>query len=405
VLATAQETPLKKLSVRELDLENRRVFVRVDFNVPLDSAGGVADDTRLSACLPTLRYLQERGARLLLASHLGRPKGKRVESLSLVPVARRLETLLGTPVRMAHDCVGPEVVAASQSLQPGGTILLENLRFHAEETANEDAFGRQLAESADLYVNDAFGSSHRAHASVVGVPGHVSQAAAGFLMEREIEALGGLLGDSVVRPYVAVLGGAKVTDKVPLVDRLLGRVDRVIIGGAMAYSFLRARGVETGASKVEEEGVAAAAAILDKASGKSTEIALPCDHVQTASLEEGTPWEVSSGEAVREGWLGVDIGPRTVEAFSGALAGAGTVLWNGPVGLFERPPFDRGTREVAEAMIDSGAFTVVGGGDTAAAVRRFDLASRFDHVSTGGGASLEFLSRGELPGLTALTDI
>jgi phosphoglycerate kinase len=283
-------------------------------------------------------------------------------------------------------------------------LLLENLRFHLEETKNEPGFSREMAALADVYVNDAFGSSHRAHASVVGICAHMEEAAAGLLLEREVVSLSRLLEADVKTPYVAVLGGAKVSDKVPLLENLLDRVQRVLVGGAMAYPFLKARGVSVGASRVEEEGVAHAGTLLAKAAQCGTKLLLPSDHVQTRSLEDGAEWSSTSDATIQEGWMGVDIGPQTRKEFGAALHQAGTILWNGPVGLFEHPPFDEGSRAVAGAAASSPAFTVVGGGDTAAAVRRFELADRFDHVSTGGGAALEFLSTGELPGITALTD-
>lgn len=394
---------MNKLSVRELDPRGERVFTRVDFNVPLTPTGEVADDTRLRATLPTLTHLRDRGARLVLASHLGRPEGNE-PSLSLVPVAARLQDLLGAEVVMGEDCVGPGVAQAIGALPPGGILLLENLRFHPEEKQNDEGFSRRLAALGDVYVNDAFGSCHRAHASVVGICGHMRAAAAGLLVEGELRALDRLLGDSPARPFLAILGGAKVTDKVPLLDNLLGRVEGVLLGGAMAYPFLRARGVSLGASQVEEEGVSHAGRLLEESVRRGTEILLPCDHVQASSLEAGCRWSTTSGDSIQGGWLGVDIGPRTRERFAARLQKAGTVLWNGPVGLFERPPFDAGSRAVARALARSPAFSVVGGGDTAAAVRAFGLQDAFDHVSTGGGATLEYLSSGRLPGISALSD-
>jgi phosphoglycerate kinase len=332
---------LHKLSVRQLDPRGRRVFVRVDCNVPLTAHGEVADDTRIQAALPTLRHLLDQGARLVVASHLGRPKGPD-PALSLAPVAARLEALLGTPVNLAGDCIGPEVAAATGKLPDGGVLLLENLRFHAEEKANDPGFSKALAELAELFVNDAFGCCHRAHASVVGICTHLPQSAAGLLVEAELRALGRLLHPQVPRPFVAVLGGAKVTDKVPLLDRLLGRVQTVLIGGAMAYPFLKASGVAVGGSRVEEEGLSHAAELLERSRREGTELVLPTDHIQAESLDEGASWTATDGASIQDPWLGVDIGPETRRRFAGELAAAGTVLWNGPVGLFERPPFDAG---------------------------------------------------------------
>lgn len=394
---------MNKLSVRQLNPRGERVFTRVDFNVPLTPTGEVADETRLRATLPTLTHLRDRGARLVLASHLGRPEGND-PSLSLAPVAARLENLLQTKVVMGTDCIGPGVAEAIGALPPGGILLLENLRFHPGEKQNDDGFSRQLAALGDIYVNDAFGSCHRAHASVVGICAHVREAAAGLLVEDELRALDRLLGESPARPFVAILGGAKVTDKVPLLDNLLGRVECVLLGGAMAYPFLRARGVSLGASQVEEEGVSHAGRLLEESVQRGTEILLPCDHVQASSLESDCQWSVTAGDSIQDGWSGVDIGPRTREQFGSRLRQAGTVLWNGPLGLFERPPFDAGSRVIARALAESTAFSVVGGGDTAAAVRSFGMQDAFDHISTGGGATLEYLSSGRLPGISALSD-
>ncbi len=394
---------MNQLSLRQLDVRGQRVFVRVDFNVPLGPDGGVADDTRLEASLPTLQYLRERGARLILASHLGRPGGRRIPSLSLKPVGVRLAALLGTEVQMSPACQGARVLETSLSMKQGEVLLLENLRFEAGETANDDRFSHRLAELADLYVNDAFGSSHRAHASVVGICRHLDRCAAGFLLERELEALCRLFSTEVESPYVAVLGGAKVTDKVPLIERLLGVVDQVLVGGAMAYPFLASIGVSVGASKLEREGVVSATQVLAKAADSKTEIVLPLDHVMTPAGGPPGRHEVSPDRTVPADWMAVDIGPRTVEQFCQRLANAGTVLWNGPVGWFERPPFDSGTRAIAKAITSSRAYSVVGGGDTAAAVRGFGMRDDFDHISTGGGATLEFLSTGDLPGVSALS--
>jgi len=393
---------IKKMSVRDLEVTGKRVFVRVDFNVPLDG-GRVADDTRIRASLPTLQWILRKQGTAILASHLGRPKGKPNPAYSLLPVAERLRALLGSEVGFAQDCVGEEAEQASRFLAPGETLLLENLRFHAGEEKNDPVFAENLARLADAYVNDAFGSAHRAHASVAAICTHFHPATAGLLMEREINYLGGLLGVPS-RPYVAILGGAKVADKVGLVKNLLPRVDVILIGGAMAYTFLAARGVGVGASRVESESLPMAAGILDAAAAAEVKLLLPVDHRVAASLTNPGEGEIVSGEVIPEGLLGLDIGPKTCEAFTREIALAGTVLWNGPVGLFEQPPFHRGSLAVAEAVAASRALSVAGGGDTAAALASFSLAEKFSHVSTGGGASLEFLSGLTLPGVASLTD-
>jgi phosphoglycerate kinase len=392
----------EKVSVRDLNLKGRRVFLRVDFNVPLEE-GRVADDTRIRASLPTLQLIRERNGKAILASHLGRPKGRPRPEYTLSPVAGALGRILGTEVAFAPDCVGKDAEQAASRLGPGEVLLLENLRFHPGEEANDAEFAHRLAGLADAYVNDAFGSAHRAHASVAAICGHFSPAAAGLLMEREIRHLGWLLG-SPARPYVAVLGGAKVSDKVDLVRNLLLRVDALMIGGAMAYTFLAARGVSVGKSRVERDKVELAGEILREAEGRGVLVVLPADHRVASSAEGGSAPSTTPGESIPEELVGLDIGPKTSEAFARELRRAATVLWNGPVGLFERSPFDEGSRKVAEAALASGGLTVAGGGDTAAALARFGLAQRFSHVSTGGGASLEFLSGLDLPGISALTD-
>jgi phosphoglycerate kinase len=391
-----------KVSVRDLQVAGQRVFVRVDFNVPLQG-GSVADDLRLRASLPTLRMILEKGGRPILASHLGRPKGKHDPAFSLEPVARKLKELLAVPVHFAPDCVGAQALEAATALAPGEVLLLENLRFHAGEEKNDADFAARLARLAEVYVNDAFGSAHRAHASVAAICRHFNPAAAGLLMEQELEYLGGLLGEPQ-RPYVAILGGAKVSDKVDLVKDLLERVDAVLIGGAMAYTFLAARGIGVGASRTEPASIPVAARILEEAEKAGVKVVLPVDHRVARSFDSPGEGEVVAAPEIPAGMFGLDIGPVTAEAFAHAIAAARTILWNGPVGLFERPPFDTGSRAVAEAIVASGARSIAGGGDTAAALARFHLAERFSHVSTGGGASLEFLSGVELPGVAALTD-
>ncbi len=392
----------RKISVRDIPVRGKRVFVRVDFNVPI-ARSAVADDTRVRASLPTLRLLLERRARPVLASHLGRPGGRPVPEMSLRPVAGHLAALLGTPVRMAPDCAGEAIESMTHHLPEGEVLLLENLRFHAEEEENADSFARGLAALADLYVNDAFGSAHRAHASVVGITRHLSVSTTGLLMEKEVEALS-RLRDCPEKPYVAMLGGAKVSDKIDLILGLMGKVDALLIGGAMAYTFMKARGVPVGSSRVEEDRLDQAGTIMERARSRGVRLHLPIDHVVARSPSPGEATRVTAGSPIEPGQVGLDIGPRTREAFAHEIASARTLFWNGPLGLCEIPPYDEGTRELARAVAAVEAFSVVGGGDSIAAVNRLGLASRFAHVSTGGGAALEFLSGIDLPGLCALSD-
>jgi len=391
-----------KLSVRDLDVRGRRVFLRVDFNVPL-VAGRVADDTRVRAALPTLRLLIESGGRVVVASHLGRPRGRPNPAMSLQPVAARLSELLGRPVPLAGDCLGPETEARSRDLAPGDVLLLENLRFHAGEEKNDAGFARGLAALADLYVNDAFGAAHRAHASVAALAALLPQAAAGLLMDREIAALG-RLRDRPEAPYVALLGGAKVSDKIDLIERLMEKTQAILVGGAMAYTFLKAAGVAVGGSRVETDRIEAAVAIAARARARGVRLALPADHVVAAGPEPGAPHQTTPDAAIPDGLVGLDIGPRTRAAFAAEIRAARTVFWNGPLGLFEVPPYDAGTLAAAQAIAAARSFSVVGGGDSVAAVTRLGLADRFAHVSTGGGAALEFLSGLTLPGVAALND-
>ncbi len=388
---------MPKLSVRDLDLKGKCVFMRVDFNVPLSEDGQtITSDKRIRASLPTIRYVLDQGAALILASHLGRPKGKPNPTMSLKPVARRLEELLGRPVKMAPDCIGPEVEAMKPA--PGEVLLLENVRFHPEEEKNDPEFARKLALGSDVFVQDAFGSAHRAHASTVGVAKVLPVAAAGLLMERELEYLGKAITNPD-RPCVALLGGAKVSDKIEVIQNLLKIVDRLLIGGAMAYTFLRAQGRPTGKSKVEEDKVDLAREVLAQAGDK---LMLPVDHVVAAELVAGAPSEVV--EAIPEDKLGVDIGPKTVAAYSEVIRSAKTIIWNGPMGVFEMPPWDAGTVALAKAVAESGAVSVVGGGDSEKAIKAAGVADKITHISTGGGASLEFLAGLELPGVAVLTD-
>lgn len=390
----------KKLSVRDLDLKGRKVFCRVDFNVPLDG-GEVADDNRIDAALPTLHYLAEQGARTILASHLGRPRGKAKPELSLAPVARRLEEKLGRPVTFAEDCIGEPAKAAADSLSDGGFALLENLRFHPGEEANKEEFAAELAALADVYVNDAFGTAHRAHASTAGVPGILKPAAAGFLMHRELEELGKLTG-SPESPFVAILGGAKVSDKISLIENLMPVVDTFIVGGAMAYTFLKSMVHPVGKSLIEGDKLSLAKALMQQAAEAGKRFMLPVDHVVT--LGDDDTYRTTDNVDITGIEAGVDIGPKSVELFAPVLERARTVLWNGPLGRFELDQFANGTRKIGEALAGSNAVSVVGGGDTASAVRKFGLADRMSHVSTGGGASLEFLSGLPLPGVDALSD-
>jgi phosphoglycerate kinase len=393
-----------KLSIRDLDLSGKRVFIRVDFNVPL-KGGVIGDDTRIRASLPTIQYALEHGAAVVLASHLGRPKGKPNPEYSLRPIVGRLSELVGRPVVFAEDCIGEPARRAVEEAQTGGAVvLLENLRFHPEEEKNDERFAQALASLADLYVNDAFGSAHRAHASVEGITRHVASAAAGLLMEKELQFLGGAL-EKPERPFVAILGGAKVSDKIEVIENLLTKVDALLIGGAMAYTFLKSRGVPVGRSLVEDDRLDSAREISARAQSRNVRIALPADHIVATALEAGAPHQVLAiDDAAIGDRMGVDIGPKTTARYAEIIAPARTVVWNGPMGVFEIDAFSHGTTAVAEAVAQVKGTTIIGGGDSIAAVHKAGVASRISHISTGGGASLEFLGGRVLPGVAALSD-
>ena len=390
-----------KKTILDLKVDGRRVLLRVDFNVPMEN-GRITDDRRIRESLPTIRFLLDHRACVILASHLGRPKGRVDAALTLKPVSERLETLLGRPVPLLPDCVGPAVESAIGAMQPGDVVLAENLRFHAEEEANDPAFAASLARLADVYVNDAFGTAHRAHASTAGVAAHLP-AVAGFLMEKELRHLGQAL-EAPVRPFVAILGGKKVSDKIGVIRHLLTLADVLLIGGGMAYTFLRAQGHEIGASICETDSLTLASELLATAAERGVTFHLPVDVIVAEKVAGGATHKVVDVGAIPAGWAGVDIGPKTGALFANVIAQAGTILWNGPMGVFEIPEFADGTRAVAEAMAQSKAVTVVGGGDTSAAVEELGLADRMTHLSTGGGASLEFLEGRELPGIAVLQD-
>lgn len=397
----AEKTKPKK-SVRDLDLDGKRVFIRVDFNVPV-SEGEVGDDTRIRAALPTIRLVQERGGRIILASHLGRPKGERKPEFSLRPVARRLSQLLGEDVAFVDDCIGDRVSAAVDKLGRGQLLVLENVRFYNGETKNDPEFAKRLASLADEYVNDAFGTAHRAHASTVGVPQVLGKGAAGLLIDKELEALSRVLYHAE-KPVVAIFGGAKVSDKIEVIENFLSLADRILLGGGMAFTFFKAQGKEIGKSLLEEDKLDVARSFLDEAGRKGIDFALPVDLVAAPRLEVGVESRVVSADGIPADWMGLDIGPKTIADFKSKLDDARTVIWNGPLGVFEIEQFAKGTLGIAEAVAASGAFTLIGGGDSVSAVKKAGVTDKISHISTGGGASLEFLSGKQLPGIAVLTD-
>ena len=394
--------PRRKKTVREIDVRGKRMLVRADFNVPLDEEGAIADDTRIRASLPTIRYLCEQGARVILCSHLDRPKGEIVERLRLALVANRLSELLDRPVAALRDCIGPEVESAVAAMSDGDIVLLENLRFHAEERADDSFFAERLADLAEIYVNDAFGASHRAHASVVGVPQHLP-AVAGLLLEREVDAFARIL-ENPERPFAAVIGGAKVSDKLEVLDNVISRVDLLLIGGGMAATFLASRGYPTGASHVEIDRLDDVRRVGENAERRGVRLILPRDVVVAERLEAGTPTRVVPATEIPDGRIIADIGPEAADEFSRELGSVRTVVWNGPMGVFEIPEFAEGTRRVAAALANLRGTTVIGGGSTTDAVQRFGLADEMTHVSTGGGAALAMLAGKPLPGVEALDD-
>lgn len=398
---------MNKLTLKDVELHGKRLLMRVDFNVPLDEHRVITDDNRIRAALPSIQYAVDQGAKVILMSHLGRPGGSVVQSMSLKPVAERLSTLLGRPVGFAPDCIGPDVEQQTEALRNGSVLLLENLRFHAEEKANDDSFAARLAALGDLYANDAFGTAHRAHASTQGVTAYFDVCVSGFLMEKELHYLGSVTSRPE-RPYIAILGGAKIADKIPVIEHLSEHVDKIIIGGGMMFTFLKAAGREIGDSMLDPESLELAAGLL---AAKPEQIVLPVDcvvsdHFDFAAREIGTVKTVSAAD-IPAGWKGLDIGPESVEVFKAACRGARTIIWNGPMGVFEIDAFSRGTMDIAAMLAElteAGATTIIGGGDSAAAVKKAGLENKLSHVSTGGGASLEFLQGKELPGVAALTD-
>jgi len=393
---------VNKKTIEDIDVRGKRVLVRVDFNVPLDENGNITDDTRIRAALPTIQYLIKNNAKVILMSHLGRPKGEFDPKYSLAPVAKHLSKLLGQEVIMAKDVIGESAKNAVANMKEGQVVLLENVRFHKEETKNDPEFAKALAQLGDIYVNDAFGSAHRAHASTEGVA-HYLPAVAGYLIQKELEVMGKAL-ENPERPFVAILGGAKVSDKIGVIENLINKVDVLLIGGGMAYTFLKAKGYEVGNSLLEEDKVELAKQLMEKAKEKGVKLLLPVDNVVAEEFKADAPHKVVDSDKIEPGWMGMDIGPKTREMFGEEIKKAKTVVWNGPMGVFEMPAFAEGTKAVAKYVSECGGTTIIGGGDSAAAVEQLGFADKMTHISTGGGASLEFLEGKVLPGIAALND-
>ncbi len=393
---------MQKKTIKDVTIDNKRVLMRVDFNVPLDDSGNITDDTRITSALPTIEYISKQGGKLVLMSHLGRPKGEVKENARLTPVAKRLQELLKRPVKKLNDCVGPEIESAIKDMKKGEVILLENLRFYKEEEKNDAGFAKRLASLGDIFVNDAFGTCHRAHASTEGVT-HYLESVAGFLVQKEIEYFEKVL-KSAERPFALILGGAKVSDKIPVIENMLSKVNQVLIGGAMAYTFLKQINIDIGSSRFEQDMADISKSILNKAKEKKVEILLPIDHIVCDNINEPKNITTTKDANISAGFLGVDIGPKTIKLFSDKIKNAKTIVWNGPMGIFEKGEFAKGTKAIAEAVAQAKATQVIGGGDTAAAVVQFKLADKMSHISTGGGASLEYLEGKILPGIAALAD-
>jgi phosphoglycerate kinase len=394
---------MDKKTIEKVELKGKRVFIRADFNVPLDENGNITDDTRIRSTLPTINYALDAGAKVILASHLGRPKGKPSPKFSLAPVALRLNRLLSKEVKFAKDCIGPDVEHLVQGMRPGDVLLLENLRFHGEEEQNDEGFSKALAAFTDVYVNDAFGTAHRAHASTYGITKHVKVSVAGFLMKKEIEYLQKTVANPV-RPFVAILGGAKVSGKIGVIENLQNKVDKIIVGGAMAFTFIKARGQEVGNSLVEQDMLETAQRIRKGVRDKGVKFYLPVDFVVAEHVNDGAETKIVTSQEIPKGWVGLDIGPATTRLFSEAIQDAKTIIWNGPMGMFEKDAYSRGTFAIARSVADAYATTIVGGGDTDVAVHKAGVSDSITFISTGGGASLELLEGKELPGLAALTD-
>jgi phosphoglycerate kinase len=394
---------MDKKTIEKVDLKGKRVFIRADFNVPLDENGNITDDTRIRSTLPTINYALDAGAKVILASHLGRPKGKPEAKYSLAPVALRLNRLLNKEVKFAKDCIGPDVEHLVQGMRPGDVLLLENLRFHPEEEKNDEGFSRALAAFTDVYVNDAFGTAHRAHASTYGITRFVKQSVAGFLMKKEIDYLQKTVANPV-RPFVVILGGAKVSGKIGVIENLQNRADKIIVGGAMAFTFSKARGQEIGNSLVEDDMLEMAQRLRKGVRDKGVKFYLPVDFVVAESVADGAATKIVTSQEIPKGWVGLDIGPATTRLFAEAIQDAKTIIWNGPMGMFEKDAYSRGTFAIARSVADAYATTIVGGGDTDVAVHKAGVSDSITFISTGGGASLELLEGKELPGLAALTD-